>query len=130
MWIICGCGRGFEYSLHLDYAPYLWRSTCYTCASAVYTRCFSRTPVCILMSLLAAELKIPQDFYSSLKCLCGTIFPILYSMVWDGGFQGQSQCFFIGLSCSLLFCLLLFSRSLLSFYKLILCSWGRRTDRV
>ena len=32
-----------------------------------------------------------------------------------GGFQEQGQCFFIGLSCSLLVCLLLFSLSLLSF---------------
>ena len=33
-------------------------------------------------------------------------------------------------SCSLTFCLLLFSLSLLSFYRLVLWGWGSRTDRV
>ena len=33
-------------------------------------------------------------------------------------------------SCSLLFCLQLFSFSLLFFYRLVVCGWGFRTDRV
>ena len=39
----------------------------------------------------------------------GTILPTLCSILWDGGFQEQGQCFFIGLSCANTFCLLLFS---------------------
>ena len=51
-----------------------------------------------------------RNFYSPPQYLCGAILLTLYSMVWDK----QGPCFFI-LSCSLPFCLLLISLSLLSF---------------
>ena len=55
--------------------------------------------------------------------------------VFDGmglaGFNSiQGQSLFIGLSCSHTFCLLLFSLSLISLYKLVLYNWGVWTDRV
>ena len=60
----------------------------------------------------------------------GLLFPLLLSLDrffrpsirWcgTGGFQVQGQSFFICLSCSLLFSLLLFSLSLPSFYRLVL----------
>ena len=53
--------------------------------------------------------------------------------VFDGvglaGFKSRANAFF-WLSCSLTFCLLLFSFSLLSFYGLVLLGWGLWTDRV
>ena len=44
------------------------------------------------------------DLYNASKCpfnqgLCGTILPILYSMIGTVGFQEQDQCFYIALSC-------------------------------
>ena len=85
----------------------------YVLASAGYTRCFGRTSAYLCTSSLQ-NTAVPQDFYSPLSvsvehscwpCIrwCGT-----------GGFQKQGQCFFIGLSCSLPFCRLLFSLSLFS----------------
>ena len=48
-----------------------------------------------------------------------------------GGFQGQGQCFFIGLSCSIrTIVFYYFSLPLLSVYWLVLWGWGLRTDRV
>ena len=44
----------------------------------------------------------------------------LYSMVWDWQVSRAGPMFFIDLNCSLPFCLLLFSFSLLSFYRLVL----------
>ena len=45
------------------------------------------------------------------------------------GFKSKVNAFLLA-SCSLTFCLLLFSLSLLSFYGLALWGWGLRTDRV
>ena len=47
-----------------------------------------------------------------------------------GGFKERMQCLHIGLADSSIFCLLLFSLSLLSFYGLVLCGLGLWTDRV
>ena len=53
--------------------------------------------------------------------------------VFDGvglaGFKSRVNAFLLA-SCSLSFCLLLFSISLLYFYGLVLWGWGLRTDRV
>ena len=64
------------------------------------------------------------------QCLCGSILPPVYSTVWDWRVSRAGPMHFIGLSCSLPVCLLLFSISLLSFYRLVLWCWGLRTDRV
>ena len=54
--------------------------------------------------------------------------------VFDGvrlaGFMSRANDFFIGISCSILLCLGLFSLSLLSFSMLVLCGYGLWTDRV
>ena len=64
-----------------------------------------------------------------LQCLSGTIF--LTPLRWCGtiGFQEQGQCFLIGLSCSIpTVVFYYFPLSLLSVYRLVLWSWGLRTD--
>ena len=50
-------------------------------------------------------------------------------MVWDWCLLRAGAMPVYWLSCSLPFCLLLFSLSLLSFYGLVLWGWGLRTDR-
>ena len=60
----------------------------------------------------------------------GKIFLGLYSMVWVFRVSRTGPIPFYWPSCSLSFCLLLFSLSLLSFYGLVLWRWGLRTDRV
>ena len=62
--------------------------------------------------------------------LCGTILVTPYTMVWDWQVSRAGSMPFYWPSCSLHFCLLLFSLSLLSFCRLLLWSWGLWTDRV
>ena len=84
----------------------------------------------ILMFLFAAEPRSPAGLLFHSHYLCS---PILLTCIrWrgTGGFQRQGQCFFIGLSCSIPFCIQLFSLSLLPFYGLALWGWGLRTDWV
>ena len=52
------------------------------------------------------------------------------SVGWDWRVSRAGPMSFYWLRCSLTFCLLLFSLSLLSFYGLVLWGWGLRTDRV
>ena len=58
----------------------------------------------------------------------------LSDSVFDGVglaiFKSRANAFLLAYSCSLTFCLLMFSLSLLSFYGLVLWGWGLRTDRV
>ena len=65
-----------------------------------------------------------------LQCLCETILVTPYSMVWVCQFTRTGSMPFYWPSCSLPFCLPLFSLSLLSFYGLVLWGWGLPTDRV
>ena len=51
-------------------------------------------------------------------------------IVWDWQVSRAGPMPFYWPSCSLTFCLLLFSLSLLSFYGLVLWGWDLRTDRV
>ena len=64
------------------------------------------------------------------QCLCGTILVTPYTMVWDWQVSRAGPMPFYWPSCSLPFCLLLFSRSLFSFYGLVFWGWGLRTIRV
>ena len=83
-----------------------------------------------LMRLLVAEpLSIAGHLFPVL-CLCGTIFVTPCSMVWDWRVSRARSIHFYWPNCSLTFCLLLFSLSLLSFYGLVLWGWALRTDRV
>ena len=83
-----------------------------------------------LMRLLAAEPHSIAGLLFPFQYLCGTILVTPYSMVWDWRFSRAGPMPFYWPSCSLHFCLLLFSLSLLSFYGLVLWGWGLRTDRV
>ena len=83
-----------------------------------------------LMRLLAAEPLSIAGHLFPVVCLCGTILVTPCSMVWDWRVSRALSMPFYWPSCSLTFCLLLFSLSLLSFYGLVLWGWGLRTDRV
>ena len=84
-----------------------------------------------LMHRLAAEPRSSAWLLFPSRCPSGTILLTPYSMVWTGGFQEHGQCFHIGLSCSILTIVFYyFSFSLISVYRLVLCGWGHRTDRV
>ena len=72
----------------------------------------------------------PQDFHSHVSVTVERSCRPCIRWNGPGGFQEQSQCFFICLSCSLPFCLLQFSLSLLCFYWLVWWGWGLWTDRV
>ena len=83
-----------------------------------------------LMRLLAAEpLSITGHLFPG-QCLCGTILVTPCSMVWDWRVSRARSMPFYWPSCTVTFCLLLFSLSLLSFYELVLWCWGLLTDRV
>ena len=83
-----------------------------------------------LMLLLAAEpLSIAGQLFAG-QCLCGTILVTPCSMVWDWQVARAWPMSFYWPSCLLIFCLLLFSLSLLLFSGLVLWDWGFWTDRV
>ena len=76
-----------------------------------------------LMRLLAAEpLSIAGHLFLG-QCLCGTILVTPCSMVSDRRVSRVRSMPFYWPSCSLTFCLLLFSISLVSFYGLVLWDW-------
>ena len=60
----------------------------------------------------------------------GTIWLTPYSMMWDWRVSTAGPMPFCWPSCSLLFCLQLFSPSLLFLYRLVVWGWDLRTDRV
>ena len=62
--------------------------------------------------------------------LSGKICLTPYSMVWDWRVSRAGPMPFYWPSCSLLFCLQLFSSSLHFLYRLAVWGWGLRTDRV
>ena len=83
-----------------------------------------------LMRLLAAEPRSIAGLLLPCQYLCGTILVTPCSMVWCWRVSRAGPMPFYWPSCSLTFCLLLFSLSLLSFCGLVLWGWGLRTDRV
>ena len=62
--------------------------------------------------------------------LSGTIWLTPYSMVWDWRVSRAGPMPFCWPSCSLIFCLQLFSLSLLFLYRLVVWGWSLRTDRM
>ena len=90
-----------------------------------------RSLVGFLMLFLATEPSITAGLLIPFQFPSGTILGTLYTMVWNWKvLRAGPMFFFIGPSCPLPFCLLLFSRHHLSFYWLVLCGWGLRTNRV
>ena len=94
------------------------------CARADYTRCF-----CCTSEYLCGSSQYRRTLVPSQR-LCVTILLTLYSMVSDWRVSRARPINFHWLSCSLAFCLLVLSLSLLSFYRLVLWAWGFRTDGV
>ena len=84
-----------------------------------------------LMHRLAAEPHSTAGLLFPYRCPSGTILLTPYSMVWDWWVSRTLPMNFIGLSCSIpTIVYYSFSLSLLSVYRLVLCGWGLRTDRV
>ena len=79
--------------------------TCAVFASSGYTQCLGRTSVYICASSLPI-LTVPQDFYTIISVSVEQFCRPCIRWCGTGGFHEQGQCFFIGLSCSLPFCLL------------------------
>ena len=93
---LLGCVRVWRCSSYVDMWQYnvYWIRSCVTlctlfgvlylyrmCYSAGYTQCFSRAKLSrtagLATSGLSTSFKVPS------QCLCGTILPTQYSMVWD-----------------------------------------------
>ena len=72
----------------------------------------------ILMRLPAAELRSTTGLLFTSQYLTGTIWLTPYSMVWDWRVSREGSMPFWWPSCSLFFCLQLFSFSLLFLYRL------------
>ena len=111
------------------------RCTLYTCSScavcagavtrgAVIAHRYTYAPPCCRTSQYC------RTFVPLSRCLCGTILVTPCSTVWDWRVSRAGPMPFYWPSCTLTFCLLLFSLSFLSFYGLVLWGWGLRTDRV
>ena len=84
----------------------------------------------ILMRLPAAEPRSTAGLLFPSLYLSGTLWLTPYSMVWDWRVWRPGPRPFCWPSCSLLFCLQLFSLSLLFLYWLVVWGWSLRTDRV
>ena len=82
------------------------------------------------MCLPAAEPRSTAGLLFASQYLSGTIWLTPYWMVWDWRVSRAGPMPFCWPSCSLLFCLQLFSLSLLLLYRLVVWGWGLRTDRV
>ena len=101
---------------------------CRLCQCGLHAALWShiRTP----MRLLVAEHRSITGLLFPCQYLCGTILVTPCSMVWDWRVSRAGPMPFHWPSCSLTFCLFLFSLSLLSFHGLMLWGWDPRTDRV
>ena len=84
----------------------------------------------ILMCLPAAEPRSIAGLLFSSQYLSGMIWLTPYLMVLDWRVSRAGPMPFCWPSCSHLFCLQLFSLSLLFLYRLVVWGWGLWTDRV
>ena len=101
---------------------------CLMCQSRLHAVLWSH--IGILMRLTAAEPRSTTGLLFSFLYLSGTIWLTPHSMVWNWRVSRAGPMPFCWPSCSLPFCLQLFSRSLLFLYRLVVWGWGFRTDRV
>ena len=100
---------------------------CRMCRCGLHA-CCDRTSVHLCASSLQ-NLAVSPDSYSLVSVSverCSD--PVFDGMGLAGSRVGPMP--FYWSSCSVTFCLLLFSLSLLSFYGLVLWGWGLRTDKV
>ena len=82
-----------------------------------------------LCSSSLQNLAVPNDFHSIVTILWNKLGDPVFDDVGLAGFKRWAMPLYWS-SCSLPFCFLLFSLSLLSLYLLVLLGWGLRTDRV
>ena len=124
-WQCCVCctRSGVTRSTHFV-ALYL----CLTCQSGLHAVLWSH--IGILMRLSAAEPRSIAGLLFSSQYLSGMIWLTPYLMVWDWRVSRAGPMPFCWPSCSLLFCLQLFSLYLLFLYRLVVWGRGLRTDRV
>ena len=101
---------------------------CLKCQSELHAVLWSHNG--ILMGLPAAEPRSTAGLLFSSQYLSGTIWLTPYSMVSDWRVSRAGPMPFCWPSCSLLFCLQLFSLSLLFLYRLVVWGWGLWTDRL
>ena len=80
--------------------------------------------------LFAAEPRSTPGLLFYCQYHCVTILVTQYSIVFDWRVSSAGPIPLQWPSCSLPFCLLLISLSLLSFYGMVLWGWGLRTDMV
>ena len=107
-------------------------SSCAVYAGAGYTRhcdCIS-VHLCALSLQNLAEPQSTAGLLLPCQYLCGTILVTPYSILWALRVSRAVPMPFYWPSCSLHFCLLLISLSLLPFFWLVLWGWGLRTDGV
>ena len=115
--------------IHPFYGSYL----CRMCRCVLHTALWLHMRCLHILSVylwLAAEPRSTAGLSFTCQYLCGTILVTPYSIVWDWRVSRAGLIPFYLSSCSLPFCLILLSLSLLSFYGLVLWGWGLRTVRV
>ena len=125
LWQCCVCctRSGVTRSTH-----FVVLYVCLMCQSGLHA--VLRSLIGILLRLPAAEPRSTTGLLFPSKYLSGTIWLTPYLMVWDWRVSRASLMPFCWPSCSLLFCLQLFSLYLLFLYRLVVWGWGLRTDRV
>ena len=101
---------------------------CRMCQSGLHAVLWSH--IGILRRLPGAEPRSTAGLLFSSQYLSGTILLTPYSMVCDWRVSRAGPTLFCWPSCSLLFCLQLFSLSHFFLYRFVVWGWGLRTDRV
>ena len=141
-WTTGPCASGASFLIECDLAHR--RSVAVLCL-LYKIWCNPMHPLCGALLVPYVPVQVPRGsviahrYTSEPRSIAGLLFPCLYhcgkilvtpcSMVWDW-WVSRGPIPFYWPSCSLTFCFLLFSLSLLSFYGLLLWSWGLRTDRL
>ena len=124
LWQYLCCTRsGVTRSTHFV-ALYL----CLICQSGLHAVLSSH--IGIILRLPAPEPRSTAGLLFPSQSLSGMIWLTPYLMVWDWRVLRAGPMPFCWPSCSLRFCLQLFSLSLLFLYRLVVWGWGLRTDRV
>ena len=101
---------------------------CLMCQSGLDAALWSH--IGILLRLPAAEPRSTAGLLFPSQSLSGMVWLSPYLMVWDWRVSRAGPMPFCWPCWSLLFCLQLFSLSLLFLYRLVVWGWGLRTDGV